>query len=247
MSFGRFHDGSFAPERAVRRFDRKVRCLAAALTVSTAALVAGTGQARAEGPVDSRPKGIIGGGLLGAEVVMITMGAIGVEKGWPYIVFGIVGAAGGAIGGFFVEEASGVDAAEAPTYMLAGGMALVIPTMIVTLNATAYKPPADDKGEPVDNKPAVEPAPPGGSVTVTTSKSAPPPRAMGGSASMSKTPPPAARLPHVPLSLVDLHEGQLALGFPAPEVRAMYTRREMIEYGVEQQTVVRVPIFKASF
>ena len=44
--------------------------------------------------------------MLGGEIVMITMGAIGVEKGWPYVVFGGLGAVGGGVGGFFIEDAT---------------------------------------------------------------------------------------------------------------------------------------------
>lgn len=225
------------------RFDRKISTLAVSVAVCAATLTAAPAPARAEGPVTSTGKGIVGGALLGGEIVMLTMGAIGIESGWPYIVFGGLGAVGGGIGGFFVEDAAGVDAAEAPMYMLAGGMALVIPTLIVTLNATMYKPPGDDKAEPVDNKPAVEPPPAGGSVTVTTSRAprSAPVKARSGAIGQ------AAPRPHLRVSLVDIHQGQLALGLPAPEVRPVYTKREIADYGQTQRHEIRVPVFQTSF
>src|SRR5262245_36109165 len=116
---------------------RKITCCAALATLAGAGVLGVPAEARAEGPVTPTAKGIVGGALLGGEVVCLTMGIVGVEAGWPYFVFGGLGAAGGGIGGYFVEQ-------EAPTevslYMLAGGMALVIPTIVVALNATAYKP-----------------------------------------------------------------------------------------------------------
>ena len=232
---------------ALGRLDRKLSAVAVAVALGAATLSSPT-PARAEGPVSPTGKGIVGGALLGGEVVMLTMGAIGIESGWPYIVFGGLGAVGGGIGGFFVEDS--VSTAEAPLYMLAGGMALVIPTVVVTLNAISYKPPADDKSEPADNKPAIEPAPPGGSVTVTTSKASPAPAAKP-RPTASRTPrttEPVVRLaPARPLAMVGIDQGQLALRLPAPEIRPTYSAREMAEFGVEQRTEVRVPVFQASF
>ena len=60
-----------------------------------AGLALAPSQARAEGVVTATGKGIAGGALLGAEVVMITTAIIGAEDIWPYLVFGAVGAGGG--------------------------------------------------------------------------------------------------------------------------------------------------------
>jgi hypothetical protein len=98
--------------------------------------------ARAEGPVTPTAKGMVGGGLLGAEVVMISIGIAGVDRVWPYLVFGAVGAGGGVVGGYFVEQ---TEIPEPSLYMLAGGMALVVPTLVVVLNATSYKPGEDEE------------------------------------------------------------------------------------------------------
>lgn len=227
------------------RIERKLCGIVSAVAIS-AAVVATSEQAYAQTPpaedaVSVTGKGIVGGGLLGAEVVIITMGIIGVEDGWPYLVFGGLGAVGGAIGGYFIEDAAD-PTAEVPLYLLAGGMALVIPTVVVALNATAYKPPGDDRTEPLTEKPANEPAAPDGT-TVTkpgASKVTPAHRTKA----RAKAPDP---LPRVPLAMISLTGEDLALGLPAPLVRPMYTRRELAEYGVTQGTEVRVPVFSAAF
>lgn len=111
--------------------------------------------AQAADSVSGDAKGVVGGALLGGEVVMLSLGAFGVERAWPYLVFGGVGAVAGGLAGYLVESTD--PSPEVPLFMLAGGMALVIPTFIVTLNATAYKPPATDQNEPLRNEPAAEP------------------------------------------------------------------------------------------
>src|SRR4029077_13880687 len=89
--------------------DKRTRLLfqtsaaAAAFTLTLAA----AGDARAGGPVTPTGKGIVGGALLGGEIVTITMGAVGVNRGWPYFVFGGLGMVAGGVGGFFVEKATG--------------------------------------------------------------------------------------------------------------------------------------------
>ncbi|MEJ7731195.1 MAG: hypothetical protein WKG00_18515 [Polyangiaceae bacterium] len=225
------------------------------------ALAGSPGQAQAQDlpepdAVNGRPKGIIGGALLGGEVVMLTMGAVGVEKGWPYLVFGGLGMVAGGVGGFFIEEAAGPgneagDTPEAGVYMLAGGMALVIPTLVVVLNATSYKPPETDTVEPSPTpQPAAEPAAPGasGSVTISSKNDVAPKKAKAATARRWAAP---VRLepvvPHIPMSVVDMYRGELAMGVPAVQIRPMYSHRELALYGVQQGEEVRVPVFKAQF
>lgn len=182
--------------------------------------------ARADGPVSSTGKGIVGGALLGGEVVTITMGLIGIEAWWPYAVFGAVGAAGGGIGGYFVESAA---PPEAPLYMLAGGMALVIPAVIAVLNATAYGPSSevDDPSltQPSDENPVPSPA----------------------GISRAKSPKRAKTGPRIPMAFLGFSNEGLKLGLPALEIRPMYTQREQQQFGVEQRHEVRLPIFQAMF
>ncbi|MEZ4297834.1 MAG: hypothetical protein R3B70_22955 [Polyangiaceae bacterium] len=213
--------------------------LAGGLLAAALLLAPESASAQTKSPVTGDVKGIVGGALLGAEVVDLTIGIVGVEAGWPYLVFGALGAAGGGVGGYFVEQETR-DAPEVPLYMLAGGMALVIPTIVVSLNATMYKPPegaSTTTFEPADNQPSTSPStvqPPMPSPTVAPTQSRRP--------SVR-----AERGRRMSFSLVGLHEGSLALSVPAVQVKPLYTEREMWTYGVGQGTEVRVPVFQASF
>lgn len=84
-------------------------------------------------------KGIVGGGIMGAEVVMLTEAALGVKNGWFYLAGGAAGAGGGVAAGIFIEKSSNPRPA---IYVFAGSLALVIPTMIAVLSATHFEPPA---------------------------------------------------------------------------------------------------------
>jgi hypothetical protein len=219
------------------RHEKKLGAVAVAAVAFAMALAGSPSEARADGPVTATGKGTVGGALLGGEVVCITMGAIGVERGWPYFVFGGLGAVGGGIGGFFVEKAS---APEPSLYMLAGGMALIIPTLVVSLNATAYKPPETDQiqNEPANNKPVLDaPAGTPAAAPTTTSRDAKKPARV------------AARpvMPHIPLSVLDIYKGNLALGVPAFELRPLYSAAELWKFGVSQGSEVRLPLFQAMF
>lgn len=168
-------------------------------------------------------KGITGGVLLGSEVALITVGAIGVKSWWPYVVFGAVGAGGGAVGGYFVEQ---VDEAEPSLYMLAGGMALIVPTVVVVLNATAYDP-EDDAEEDDELPPGEEPGLEGG-IDVEA-------RLGGG----------------VPTALLDIDAfsstTRYRLGLPTVQALPRYTQKEVAVYGVDQVTEVRFPVLSGHF
>jgi hypothetical protein len=197
----------------------------------TTALVACPGNARAEGPVSATGKGIAGGALLGGEVVGISMGAAGVQRGWPYLVFCPLGAVAGGVGGYFVEK---TPTAEPSLYMLAGGLALLIPTLVVTLNATSYRPPESDRQEPANNEPA---------------KEAPRPTGQRGHHGpvVARAQVPRLTMPHLSTSIVDVYQGKLALGAPAIDVRPLYSSREMWQFGVTQGSEVRFPLFQTAF
>ncbi len=219
------------------RHEKKLGAVVAAAVAFAMALAGSPRSARADGPVTATGKGTVGGALLGGEVVCITMGAIGVERGWPYFVFGGLGAVGGGIGGYFVEQAS---APEPSLYMLAGGMALIIPTLVVSLNATAYKPPETDQiqNEPANNKPVLDaPAGTPAAAPTTTSRDAKKPARV------------AARpvMPHIPLSVLDVYKGHVALGVPAFELRPLYSAAELWKFGVSQGSEVRLPLFQTMF
>ena len=107
-------------------------------TLTLATLTLAPLVARAEA-VSTTGKGTIGGALLGAEVVLATEAAFKVQSTWAYVVGGLGGAAAGGVGGYFIERSA---SGKTTLLMLAGGMALAIPTTVAVLSATAYEPPA---------------------------------------------------------------------------------------------------------
>ena len=235
-------------------------------TLTLATLTFASLSAHAE-DVSSTGKGIVGGSLLGAEVVLVTEAAFKVQPGWAYLVGGVGGAAAGGVGGYFIEQ----DASPKTTMlMLAGGMALVIPTAVAVLSATAYEPPASYTQDraPAD-EPVAEPPQPSGAPTpaapapATTSPSgnevtapppaeAPPPAVPAPTSSLRKRKSNAHRtLPldyHLsPPALIGVSADTLTLGVPAVEVRNVYSRNELALYGVNQATELRVPVLSVLF
>ncbi len=108
-------------------------------------------------------KGVVGGSLLGAEIVLATEAAFKVQPGWAYAVGGLGGAVAGGVGGYFIER----DASPKATMLiLASGMALIIPTTVAVLSATAYEPPASYTQDraPTD-EPVAEPPQPSSAPT----------------------------------------------------------------------------------
>jgi hypothetical protein len=226
-----------------------------------AATVAHTPEARAD-EVSPKGKGMVGGGLLGAEVVTITEAIIGVRNPIFYGIGAAVGAGGGVVGGYFVEQSS--TDGRVPVYMLAGGLALVIPALVLTLNATRYRPREDaTEDRAPTNEPSANPGKAGGTSVLgadpapspgTSSTTLPPPAGGGastpGPGSPSTAPPP-------PQSLLDIQVGggptasqrteTWRMGVPVPQVKPMYTAREQQQMGLPQQTEVRMPVLHVVF
>jgi hypothetical protein len=212
--------------------------LALAAVLGATVVAAPLRDARAD-EVSSTGKGIAGGALLGAEVPMIVEGIAGVHSGWVYFISAVVCAGGGGFGGYEVEKGS--SDGMAPMYMLAGGLALVIPAVVLTLNATRYQP---EEGATEDRTPGpmAEPGAPGSnSITGTPSGApAPPP------------PPPAAvpapPAPPPPQSLLDVHHGAFRLGVPALAVTPAFTVAEAKAYGLRDNPAeLRLPVLHIAF
>lgn len=197
-----------------RNKSKRTRVTALAMALSMASFVMAEQSARAEGPVSATGKGIAGLAIIGGSVTATTMGIIGVEQRWAYLVFPPLVAVGGGIGGYFMENAAPV---EVSSYMLGAGMALIIPTIIVSLNATVYKVPDDYPNDPSKKTPAAE------------------------------AQSPSARLRLPPQSLVDLNRGTIAIGLPPVQVRNTFSIDDMARYGVSQVREVHVPLFRTTF
>lgn len=104
----------------------------------TGALVLACGLARdARADTANDVKGTVGGAMLGAEIVMLTESALRLRPGWMYLV----GGAGGALaGGYLGRELSDGSGNRPPSFLLAGGIALIIPTIMGVMTATQYEP-----------------------------------------------------------------------------------------------------------
>jgi hypothetical protein len=230
---------------ALHRTTYRSAALATTVLFAVAATTTPARQARAESPdVSPDGKGIVGGALLGAEVVTITEGLASVHPGWAYAVGAAIGAGGGATGGYFVEQAS--HDGRVPVYMLAGGLALVIPAIVLILNGTRYVPEQGAVEDQAPTGPAPEPGVPGGSLVVPAAPATgttPPP------VPAPASPPPESSQPMAPpQSLLDVHGGALRVGIPVPDVRPVYSVAEQRQYGIRSsQTELRMPVLHIAF
>ena len=229
--------------------------------VAASAVLAIPSSAHAE-EVTPTAKGIVGGAFLGGELVVFGEAIFGVRSTAAYIV-------GAGVGGYFVEQA--VDDGRIPAYMLAGGLALLVPAIVVTLDATRYMPsegaredrpvdaPPSDPGKPggssvVGAEPATPPAttPAPGSTTTPATPApgptpAPPPESGGGGTAPQKAPlrAPQAKAPG---SLFNVSGSGVAMGVPVPEVRPVLGSAERARMGVENRgSELRFPVVRVTF
>ncbi len=221
----------------------------AAATFAGGLLVPGTAKAE---EVSTTGKGIAGGALLGAEVVVITEALVGVRPTWAYLVGGGAGAVAGGVGGFFIERA--VDEGHVPVYMLAGGLALVIPAVVLTLNATRYRPTegAQEDRAPT-NAPPADPGKQGGSAVVGAEVKTPAPTPAPSGTTPAPAPAPsgggaAPKAPQpAPQSMLEFRPDSVRLGIPAPEVRPVFSAQERRQYGMSPATELRLPVVRVTF
>jgi hypothetical protein len=234
---------------------RKIVAAVTALAVGAATLTTNVPTAHAD-EVSPKGKGIVGGALLGAEVVTIPMAIFGVRSGWAYAIGGGLGAIGGGVGGYFVESASFASDGRVPVYMLAGGMALVIPALVLTLNATRYHPSEDaTEDRAPTNGPAADPGAKGGSVVIGAPPAGGAPATTPAPAPTPTPAPAGGGTPSAPQSLIDVWAPQgssaeaksVRVGVPMPDVRPVYSMAEQKKLGVPGQTELRMPLFKVTF
>jgi len=100
--------------------------LAAVISLSTAARTA-----EAQNDLSATPKGTIGLGLVGAELGLIIPSVSGLNEIWALTVFPVVGAAGGALAGYFALDKPGREKGSVAALVV--GLAGVIPAVLVTV------------------------------------------------------------------------------------------------------------------
>jgi len=198
-------------------------------------------------------KGIVGTALLGAEIVVFTEAIIGVRSGTAYALGAAGGAVAGGVGGYFIEQA--VSDGRIPAYLLAGGLALIIPALVITLDQTRYLPTEGAREDkPVTNLPPSDPGKPGGSAvigaepasptTTPTPAPSPSPATPPGGAGGGGTPAPA----RAPQSLINFYGTGMSVGMPVPEVRPVFTASQKKALGVEAAgNEVRFPVVRVTF
>ena len=213
--------------------------------------------AHAAGVAEASPtgKGIVGGTLLGAELVMASEAAFSVKPTWAYVVGGLAGGAAGGVGGYFVEQQGD---ARGPMLMLAGGLAFAIPTVVAVLSSTAYEPPASylqdqapvdeplaEPPAPSEMTPAPAPAPPAAAPPAVPPADAAPAPAPTGRRYLPSSRRLSLKLP--PPALFGFQDARLALGVPNVEVRHAYTRTERMIFNAPDVAEVRVPVLDVAF
>lgn len=232
--------------------------LAALTALAAAAALTAYAPAAHADEVSPTGKGIVGGALLGAEVVTITESLFNVRPIWAYGLGAGLGALGGGVGGYFVEQSS--TDGRVPVYMLAGGLALIIPALVLTLNATRYQADANaTEDRAPTNGPTADPSaggsltlsPAGATTTTDTSPTTPQPSPTPATASPNDsgagggtTPTP----PHGPaFSLLDVTGGAMRVGVPVPTVKQMWSTSEQAKLGLKQGAELRLPLFAMTF
>lgn len=116
--------------------------LAVILSLSTGSRVA---HAQQPSSIRATPKGTIGLGLVGAELGLIIPSAAGLTDVWALTVFPAVGAAGGALAGYFALDKPGRE--KGSVAVLVVGLAGVLPAILVTAKGvrkerqSVYEPP----------------------------------------------------------------------------------------------------------
>ena len=208
----------------IRRFGLTM-AFAAALAVGT---LASPSRAAAQDPapvqVDASPKGLIGLGFIGAELGLTIPALAGLDETWSLIVFPVVGAAGGAVAGHYAIDNRGNEKAAVATLII--GLALVVPSIVITVAATAYDPEDDFEEEGPEDEDGAEAAEPEPEAELARRRRL---ATRGGS------------------GMVRLHEGGVSLALPGLSVSQVYTPLELARYGGEQATEIQLSLFSGAF
>ena len=191
--------------------------------------------------VQAVPKGAIGLGLLGAELGLIVPAIFGARDWWPYLVFPVLGAGGGAVGGYFMDvEMQRSGTPEVSVAIMAIGIALLVPTIIGTLALTAYSPPTEAQQADEDleyqeqGEDSVE--------AVQDDASAAP-----ADDAQSRLEQRVRALYAGGPGLLRFHRGAVLLGVPMVASVPRFTTEELERLSIQQTTDVIVPVVSAQF
>lgn len=194
--------------------------------------------------VESTVKGTVGLGLIGAELGFTIPALVGLHEAWAFIVFPIVGGAGGAVGGYFAfDQPNNVELSVA---FLAIGMALILPATVITLVATAYDPGDEQQSqsEEYQGEFGDEPAGNGdGGGGDGGGDGASDGASDGGDSAMRRARDRAL----AGAGMLHLDDAGLSLGVPGVSVSPVATLTEQSLYGAQSGTQVNVPLVSGAF
>jgi len=227
---------------------RAVRSMVVTAGLVAVALALAAPRAEAEKKVSSMGKGIVGLGLLSGEVVLSVEALAGVKNGWALAIPTIVAAGGGATGGYFIDR---LDKPEVSVALLASGLALFIPSIIIAVARTKYvseKDLAEDTGvvvtegageeiagppaEGTETEPGTEPE------TETEAEPAAPPEPEVEESGSAGT---------VPLALLGVDRTGLRVGLPPLEVVDLYSDDELRFLARAQGVEYRLALLHIAF
>lgn len=209
-------------------------------------------------------KGIVGLGLIGAElgfvIPALVQEAAGTNEWWPYLVFPVVGAAAGVVGGYFMEQETQASPEIDVAFMVVG-LALVVPTVVATLALTAYDPGQDTGGD-YGAEPEEEPTYEDGTTTDAVQVEGgdefgdePAPSGEGGGEGEPAEGGTSAVQQRVRGLLAggpgilrfDGEGRQVLLGLPMIQSRSSFTAAERESLRLAPSTDVHIPVVSASF
>jgi len=234
----------------------------AALTFGSPQVASAQTPAPEPGRIYAIPQGLVGGALLGAELVMMIEGGAGVRNKWIIIGTGAAGLVAGGVGGFFVDRAIDQTMMASrflpliSTAMLAVGLSLIIPTVIVVLTATMYRPDTNNQvddnaaaNQPLEESrgtnPSTNPGTNSGASSSGTTTSTPGPTDNPGAGASSGG--RRSGRSSAPEALLNFPRGNFRLGMPSLRLVQSYSTHEMRQYGLAQQSEWRVPLISGSF
>ncbi len=229
------------------RLDRFSVVAAVAFALTLGALEPSTAEAQGCDPmampmtcnlVGADGKGILGGMILGAEIGFMTnalivhAGVRELDEWWAWILFPSIGAAGGALLGYFAleEPNMGQGFPEAAVAVFAISMALIVPTFVGVLALTAYNPGADAGGSGTSSEEDEEGA--------DDSPAATPDEAAQGA---------RARVLAGGPGLLRFDRGRILLGLPMVSSVDSFTPEERAHVALPQSVDLRVPVVSGTF
>ncbi len=211
------------------------RPLVAVAAAVLLALALAAPRAHAQKEVGAMGKGIVGLGLLSGELVLSIEALAGVKNPWALAIPTIVAMGGGAVGGYFIDK---LDKPEASVALLACGMALFLPSIVIAVARTKYvseKDLAEDVSVVVaDEEGEEEEAGGEESGTETEAEAAEPPE-------------PEAKASGTVHAVLDVTRTHVQVGVPPLEVYGLFSDDELHFLARNQGVEYRLSLLHVAF